>query len=95
MKHRVRRPLDLTLTGATRGLNSNSKVPGFLSIDIHRTHVVSPRGGIVTTCRLLLAPKFERTDVSSDDSVACQSILASDSLNDEQRGDDLCSPWLH
>ena len=62
---------------------------------IHRTHVVPTGEGTAITRRFPLTPKLERTVTSGHDGFACQRVLAGDSLNDEQWGNDLCNPWLH
>ena len=58
---------------------------------IHRTHVVPTGEGTAITRRFPLTPKLERTVTSGHDGFACQRVLAGDSLNDEQWGNDLCN----
>jgi len=44
------------------------------------------------TCKLRQTPSFERTDIHRVVGVASQHCLAGDSMDDEQRGDDLSTP---
>ena len=90
---RVRRLLSLTLTRGDRRLNPKlARVP---PMPIHETHGVPSGGSITITLRFPLTLDMERTNTPGDNSIARQRSLAGDSLNDEQRGDDLIDPWLH
>ena len=62
---------------------------------VHRTLEVPTWGDASTTRRLRPAPSFELTDMTGGNSVARQRALTSDSLNDEQRSDDLFNPSSH
>ena len=71
-------------------VNSNSRLVRALSILIHLTHgVPSGKGPAAVMHNLLLAPKSERTDLSSGETVARQCAMVGDSSNDEQWSDDL------
>ena len=91
-KSRCFRP-SMILTEIDRGLDPNIKLVRALSTLIHWVHGVSTREGptISTTRRLPSVPKVDRTSVSGDDSFARQRPLIGDSLNDEERSDDLQS----
>ena len=73
-----------------RGLDPNANLARALSVILRRIHGVHTKGPTAVR-RLHLAPKVERTRVSSDDTLACQCTLVGDSPNDEQRSDDLPS----
>ena len=62
---------------------------------IHRTWGVATGKGTAIACRLPQGPSFELTDASRYDGFARQCTLVGDSLNDEQRRDDLFNPSSH
>ena len=60
---------------------------------IYRTHRVPTTGkGTITAHRSSSGPGFEPTDLSGGDGIARQRALVGDSLNDEQRSNDLSEP---
>jgi len=62
---------------------------------IHRSHGSATGKGVTATHRLPSAPSFQQIEVSGDGGGGRQRALASDSLNDEQRGDHLPNPSSH
>jgi len=83
--------LDLTiLTEIDRGLDPNIKLVRVPPVSTWDRGVLI-RNGPITTRRPPLAPKVDRTDISSGDTSACQRPPIGDSLNDEEWSDDLQS----
>ena len=82
--------------GVGRSLNPdpNSKLGGAHFVSIHRTHGV-PAGTSIITRQLSQSPSSERTETPGGNSVIRQHTLVGDSLNNEQRSDDLSDPPSH
>ena len=59
-----------------------------MHIPMHRTHGIPTRHDTASR-QLSSTPGFELTDLCGDNSLARQRVLVSDSLNDEQWGEDL------
>ena len=59
-----------------------------MHIPMHRTHGVPTRHDAASR-QLPSAPSLELTDLCGDNSITRQRVLVSDSLNDEQWGEDL------
>ena len=51
--------------------------------------------GVAATCKLPLAPSFERAGAPRGDIASVERSLAGNSLNDEQRSNDLSDPSSH
>ena len=91
---RFRRPLSLTPTDIDR--SPSPKLSGARPTPIHRIHGVHTTGkGITAICQAPLVPKFEPTGMPGDGGVTLQCTLIGDSLNDQQRSDDLSNPRSH
>lgn len=71
------------------GLDLDVKLVRAPSIHIHWAHGVPIRNDPTTIRCPPSAPKVDRTDISSGKAFARQRPLIDDSLNDEQRSDDL------
>ena len=91
-KRRFWRHLGLILMENDRRFNPSPKLArAWHSMTIHRTHVV-PTGINTTATRQF---PFERAAMPWNNSVARQRALIGDSLDDEQRSDDLSNPSSH
>ena len=89
---RSSRPLYHILLEIDRSLSPGPEFAGVHLVLIHRTHKSLTMGGTATTRRPPSAPNFERIETLGDDSVARQRALVGDSVNNEQRSDDLSNP---
>ena len=89
INHRKRQVLVLPM-GIDDGLNP--KLAGVHFVLAYRAHGVLTRKGITSGRQLPSAPSFEITEMSGGDSVTRQCTLIGNSLDDEQRCDDLSNP---
>ena len=78
-----------------RGNSGHRKLYRVHSMLIHKVHDVPTRKGTTITCQLPPAPCFERTEMSGGDGGARQCALVGNSLNDQQRSEDLTNPSSH
>ena len=90
-----RSSVDLFPIGVICGLDPDPELASVCFITIHRTCGVSIRNNTAPTRQLPLTSRFERTEMSGDETFVRQRALVGNSLNDEQRCDDLLDPSLH
>jgi len=78
--------------GINHSVDCNPKPAYTRPLLANRPHGVPTKKGAAATFQLPLAPRFEPDGASGGDTASCQRFLAGNSLNDEQRSDDL-SDW--
>jgi len=81
--------------GIDHSVDPNLKPARARPLLAHKPHGVPTKKGAAVNFQLPLAPKFGPAGASGGDVASRQRFLAGNSLNDEQRSDDLSNRLSH